>query len=169
MREIREKSYYDIIAGLSAFECSHKVTLSPEELKDLTNKTRENENNDDEEKNKSQKNASTKRPIVHSYLGNKINLKEANYDLSHCVMGGFLPKNQLESLSSKDFAYYFHKSLECEDALEVYDLLVGNEYRVLRTPEKKNVRKALLCKNCKSKFYGSTRMQQLEKHKCINK
>ncbi|CCH60207.1 hypothetical protein TBLA_0C04070 [Henningerozyma blattae CBS 6284] len=192
MKLVKNKSYYDIISGLAAFECSHKVTLSAEELKDLTSKSKEKNQSskDDSSKQKHQSKHHHKKnysqPILHGYLGGKVNLKDAQYDLSHSLLGGYVPKHQLESLSSTDFSYYFHKSLYCEDALDVYDLLVGNEYRQLRknistetNPNNSmdddadgakntnnNVRKAVICKKCTSKFVGNSRMRELENHSC---
>ncbi|EDO17619.1 hypothetical protein Kpol_1061p44 [Vanderwaltozyma polyspora DSM 70294] len=182
METVQKRNYYDVIAGLSAFEKSNDVTLSNEELRELTTindkdgddelQSNENEENlkNDEEKGKM---------VVHGYLGGKVDLSEASnatYDLSHTLLGGYVPKKQLESLSSIDFAHYFHKSLECENALEVYDLLVGNEYRHVQQQQYRsdsqnkdgNVRKVVICKNCKSRFTGPNRMKSLYKHNCNN-
>lgn len=196
MSSIKKKNYYDIIAGLSAFECSQEVILSPQDLLELV--TEDTEPNDEPESTVDDK--GKKRTTVHGYLGGKVDLNEASnasYDLSHTLLGGYVPKRQLESLSSIDFAHYFHKSLECEGALQVYDLLMGNDYRRLnlhingnssredttttttpppnsienesgdtRTNHNKVVRKAIICKKCGAKFVGSTRMKMLKKHSC---
>lgn len=196
MSAIKKKNYYDIIAGLSAFEYSHEVTLSPQDLLELV--TEDAEPNEEPESMFDDK--KKKRTTVHGYLGGKVDINEASnasYDLSHTLLGGYVPKRQLESLSSIDFAHYFHKSLECEGALQVYDLLMGNDYRRLnlhingnssregttttatppsnsieseagatRTNHHRVVRKAVICKKCGAKFVGSTRMKMLGKHIC---
>ncbi|CCF59884.1 hypothetical protein KAFR_0I01030 [Kazachstania africana CBS 2517] len=175
------KDYYDILAGLSAFERSHEVSFTLEELKELVKPKK------DDEKKKLQEGSkkSSKRITVHGYLGGKVDLTEAsnaNYDLSHTLLGGYVPKKQLESLSSIDFAHYFHKSLDCEDALKIYDLFIssynGNRINKMGSTglangslsrlstDGKPLRKVLVCKKCHSKFYGINRMKQLKKHDC---
>lgn len=127
MSIVKKRSYYDIIAGLSAFECSQDVSLNPHDLQELVTEGDES----DEQPEKVEEDVKRKRNTVHGYLGGKVDLNEAtnaSYDLSHTLLGGYVPKRQLESLSSIDFAHYFHKSLECENALQVYDLLVGSGY-----------------------------------------
>lgn len=198
-----KKTYYDIIAGLAAFEKSQAVSLTPEELLELTtisNNTKEEKKKEDHseteikpdnsigEKKVEDTEAEEDKPKIniHGYLGGKVDLSEAtnvNYDLGHTLLGGYVPKKQLESLSSLDFAHYFHKSLECEDALQIYDLFIptsnkmhmllntnGNDTSKITpdriTPEGKIIRKVIICKKCKSKFYGPTRLQQLKKHDC---
>lgn len=125
VRPAIKKDYYDIIAGLSAFEKSQDVILTKEELLELTTV-----NNDEGVKSKEsgEKDTSKKtRPILHAYLGGKVDMNEVNsakQDLSHTLLGGFVPQKQLESLSSIDFAEYFHKVLECEESLQIYDLFI---------------------------------------------
>lgn len=188
----KKRNYYDIIAGLAAFECSQEVTFNPLDLQELVKQPDEAKKpsstiDDDPRK---------KRTIVHGYLGGKVDLNEASnasYDLSHTLLGGYVPKRQLESLSSIDFAHYFHKLLECENALQVYELLVGTGYgripahingRVAAPVEAavtsaagaidgegaaappRSVRKVVVCKRCRTRFTGPRRMQELEKHAC---
>lgn len=179
----KRKSYYDVIGGLAAFECSQEVSLNPQELTELIKAEDDKQaqmipNNANEETRR-------KKVTVHGYLGGKVDLDEASnasYDLSHTLLGGYVPKRQLESLSSIDFAHYFHKSLECESALQVYDSFMANNFRrataVPMDPPQDNshngtpspaIRKSLLCKKCGSKFTGSHRMHRLRKHVCNNK
>lgn len=182
----KKRSYYDIIAGLAAFECSQEVTFNRHDLQELVKQPTESQsvtrNTEDETRRK--------RTIVHGYLGGKVDINEASnasYDLSHTLLGGYVPKRQLESLSSIDFAHYFHKSLECEDALQVYDLFVGTGYgRIpahingqvaapveaatardsrLESPAK-SVRKVVVCKRCGARAHGPRRVQELENHVC---
>lgn len=118
-----------MLAGLSAFESSQEVIFNQHDLQELV---KEDEEQQSKEQNKSTDEESRrKRTTVHGYLGGKVDLNEASnasYDLSHTLLGGYVPKRQLESLSSVDFAHYFHKSLECEDALQVYDVFVASGY-----------------------------------------
>lgn len=183
MSVVKKRSYYDVIAGLAAFECSQEVTFNPHDLQELVKQP------DESQKPFNDENSRKKRTIVHGYLGGKVDMNEASnasYDLSHTLLGGYVPKRQLESLSSIDFAHYFHKSLECENALQVYDLFVGTGYGRIpahingreaapvenatiaertSTPAK-SVRKVVVCKRCRSRFAGPRRMQELEKHAC---
>ena len=182
MEVVQKKNYYDVIAGLSAFEKSNDVTLTIEELKELTEVESDKEDKakklSKDEQHKEDENKV--RMNVHGYLGGRVDLSEApntTYDLSHALLGGFVPRRQLESLSSIDFAQYFHKSLECENALEVYDLLVGNEYRHVQQQQHRNeidnkdkvVRKVIVCKKCQARFMGPDRMKSLYKHNCNSK
>lgn len=108
-------SYYDVIGTLSSFECSQEVTFNQEELTELTKESTED---------KPQDKSNNERIKVHSYLGGKIDTKEAsqaNYDLGHTLLGGYVPQHQLECLSSIDFAHYFNRTLDCEDALKIYE------------------------------------------------
>ncbi|SCU87489.1 LAMI_0D06260g1_1 [Lachancea mirantina] len=127
--------YYDTIAGLSGFECSHKVRLSLKQLEELTSrdvkarKGRENVETleDLDKKDKKDK----KRPPVHGYLGKIDAAAAANVtnemilDTTHVLLGGHVPIAQLEALSSSDFALYFKKNLECEVAMASYDHFVN--------------------------------------------
>ncbi|CCE63554.1 hypothetical protein TPHA_0F00680 [Tetrapisispora phaffii CBS 4417] len=190
MEGTQKKNYYDVIAGLSAFEKSNEVTLSIQELEELTSTKKddtEKDNVDSITKKKIlQEDEKKSKMIVHGYLGGKVDLSHASnatYDLSHCLLGGFVPKPQLETLSSVDFANYFHRSLECENALEVYDFLVGNEYRHVQQQQLKQnqdsegyksknenaVRKVIVCKKCNSKFKGQNRLRMLYNHICNSK
>lgn len=141
-----KKDYYDIIAGLSAFEKSQDVVLTREELVELTSvddtkrvdeeKTdgKEETSKEEEEKREEveeveEKKAPVKRhrPSLHNFLGGKVDIQEvqtAQHNLSHTLLGAYVPKKQLESLSSLDFAQYFHKALECEESLQIYDLFI---------------------------------------------
>lgn len=132
MEDSGHSNYYDLISGLSAFECSHEVLLSAGELEQLVESSDEecckNGETTDDESSTIEK----KRLTVHGYLGGKVDLTEASnasYDLSHTLLGGYVPRRQLESLSSIDFAHYFHKSLECENALRNYDLVMEHRRR----------------------------------------
>ncbi|QLQ79801.1 hypothetical protein HG537_0C04500 [Torulaspora globosa] len=193
MNVTRKKGYYDVIAGLSAFECSQEVTFSREDLLELVKAEEEVA----KQNGKPEEDVRRKRTTVHGYLGGKVDLNEASnaiYDLSHTLLGGYVPKRQLESLSSVDFAHYFHKTLECEDALQIYEVFVGNGYgqiaaqlnsRMINTGDTspgtpasgsdnngtetvpaKVVRRVIVCRRCKSRFVGPRRKQELEKHEC---
>lgn len=132
-----KKNYYDIIAGLSAFDKSQDVVLSRTELEELTEEKEETQTDsmgnefkdeiDDNKEKGEQKSNRQRRPILHDYLGGKVDTQElqtVQHDLSHTLLGGYVPKKQLESLSSLDFAQYFHKALECEESLQIYDLFI---------------------------------------------
>lgn len=191
MNVTRKKGYYDVIAGLSAFECSQEVVFSREDLVELVKAEEELA----KQNGKPEEDVRRKRTTVHGYLGGKVDLNEASnasYDLSHTLLGGYVPKRQLESLSSIDFAHYFHKSLECEDALQIYEVFVGNGYNQIpaqlnsrmisntspgtpasgsdnngkETVPSKVVRRVIVCRRCKSRFVGPRRKQELEKHEC---
>ena len=132
MGATEKKNYYDIIAGLSAFESSQEVTLSSNELEELVKNTESTPETPKQVIQEDTEKIDKKRMTVHGYLGGKVDLTEAtnaSYDLSHTLLGGYVPKRQLESLSSIDFAHYFHKSLECENALQLYHLVMENRYR----------------------------------------
>lgn len=194
---VKRRDYYTIIGALSAFETSQEVTFTPEELVELTATTTDGEQEKVEGKEEEHE-TDGKRVPVHAYLGGKVDLKEAsnaNYDLSHTLLGGYVPAKQLESLSSIDFAHYFHKLLECDDALQVFDmflpansrmnLLLSSQSKTTAGPEKsmekkrkeldnfervlpdgKIVRKVIVCQRCKHKFRGPDRMKLLKKHAC---
>ncbi|CDH09323.1 related to Chromatin structure-remodeling complex protein RSC14 [Zygosaccharomyces bailii ISA1307] len=179
----KKKGYYDVIAGLAAFECSQDVSLTTQELDELVKA--EDDKQTQVIPNSANEETRKKKVTVHGYLGGKVDLDEASnasYDLSHTLLGGYVPKRQLESLSSIDFAHYFHKSLECESALQVYDSFMASNFRrapALPTdPVQDNlhsgtpspaVRKSLVCKKCGARFSGSHRMHRLRKHTCNNK
>ncbi|GCE99855.1 hypothetical protein ZYGM_003041 [Zygosaccharomyces mellis] len=185
----KRRTYYEVIAGLASFERSQDVSLSYPELQELVNAESYNKQ---AEKLPNTANEGTKRKkvTVHGYLGGKVDLDEASnasYDLSHTLLGGYVPKRQLESLSSIDFAHYFHKSLECEDALQIYDLFVANNFRRAtalppavthinnnsdnepHSSPGSTIKKSLICKKCGTKFSGSHRMHRLRKHSCNSK
>ncbi|KAK5782461.1 Ldb7p PWA37_000605 [Arxiozyma heterogenica] len=163
-KPVAKKNYYDIIAGLAAFEKSQDVVLTRQELVELTkdrsegidggrnmgakdkdemkdNNSNGSDSSDGGETN-SDKETGTKedvkgqnkqdskrlsRPNLHGYLGGKVDMEEikvAQHDLSHTLLGSYIPKRQLESLTSLDFAQYFHKALECEESLQIYDLFI---------------------------------------------
>lgn len=188
----KRKSYYEVIAGLASFERSQDVSLSHPELQELVKADYDNQQQAGKLPNNSNEDARRKKVTVHGYLGGKVDLDEASnasYDLSHTLLGGYVPRRQLESLSSIDFAHYFHKSLECEDALQIYDLFVANNFRratalpptvsrLNENPHNHNdtqqasvssIRKSLVCKKCGTKFSGSHRMHRLRKHNCNSK
>lgn len=135
-KEPVKKDYYDIIAGLSAFEKSQDVVLTKEELVELTtvdsiekDNDKETNSKDGNTKEEAEKKAPVKRhrPNLHTFLGGKVDIQEvqtAQHDLSHTLLGAYVPKKQLESLSSLDFAQYFHKALECEESFQIYDLFI---------------------------------------------
>ena len=115
MSTTETKNYYDVIGALSSFECSQEVTFNSEELTELTKQPKLDIQDDK---------ADNERIKVHSYLGGKIDTKEASqahYDLGHTLLGGYVPPHQLESLSSIDFAHYFNKTIDCEEALKIYE------------------------------------------------
>ncbi|SMN20968.1 similar to Saccharomyces cerevisiae YBL006C LDB7 Component of the RSC chromatin remodeling complex [Maudiozyma saulgeensis] len=114
MSTATKRDYYEVIGALSSFETSQEVVLSNDELVELTKPKIDTQ----------QKEASEERIPVHAYLGGKVNMKEAahaSYDLGHTLLGGYVPQRQLESLSSIDFAHYFDKTLDCDDALQIFD------------------------------------------------
>lgn len=161
-KPVAKKDYYDIIAGLSAFEKSQEVVLTRQELIELTKDrsegidggknvgTRDKDEIRDSDGNVSSSSSSSsnsssnnkdigakeqnnqdskrrRRPNLHGYLGGKVDMEEikiAQHDLSHTLLGSYIPKRQLESLTSLDFAQYFHKALECEESLQIYDLFI---------------------------------------------
>ncbi|CAB4255092.1 similar to Saccharomyces cerevisiae YBL006C LDB7 Component of the RSC chromatin remodeling complex [Maudiozyma barnettii] len=119
MSTITKRDYYEVIGALSSFETSQEVVLSHEELKQLT------EQKDSTEQKKTL--GDKERIPVHTYLGSKVDMKEAahaSYDLSHTILGGYVPQRQLESLSSVDFAHYFNRTLDCDEALQIYDIFL---------------------------------------------
>ncbi|SCW01012.1 LAFE_0D03136g1_1 [Lachancea fermentati] len=190
--------YYDTIAGLSALECSQKVSLTEKQLEELVAvdaEERQKRDNIDESLQVKDK----KRIPIHGYLG-KIDTTaaaNANHDLKHTLLGGHVPRAQLEILSSTDFAHYFHKVLDCEKALEVYDHFINqNQSRggthgtptppasvtpstpipfgdvqiqdMHRKPkESDGVKKVILCKRCKARFSGPRRFTNMKKHMCM--
>lgn len=194
----KRRTYYEVIAGLASFEHSQDVSLSTSELQDLI-KAENQKKEIESQPNTVSEEPKKKKVTVHGYLGGKVDLDEASnasYDLSHTLLGGYVPRKQLESLSSVDFAHYFHKSLECEDALQIYDLFVANNFRratalpatVSHINSNNNnnghitsnhgesqsspaptIRKSLICKKCGTKFSGSHRMHRLRKHNCNSK
>lgn len=117
--------YYDTIAGLSALECSHKVHLSHGQLQELCTKDINARNNTDnlnevtDEKDKKEK----RRAPVHGYLSkNEANMAaDSGYELQHTLLGGHVPRATLEALSSTDFAHYFHKVVDFNKAIQVYN------------------------------------------------
>ncbi|CCK69403.1 Ldb7p KNAG_0C02920 [Huiozyma naganishii CBS 8797] len=191
------RSYYDIISALSAVEKSQDVVFTPEELVELTAPLEQGRSNDPQSDTKKD---GKPRINVHGYMGDvKVNPVEASkveYDLSHTLLGGYVPRKQLESLSSVDFAHYFHKALECENTLQIYDMFVPQKsamHQVLagrldhdttqqnqqqqqqqqqRTTYQRVdaagriVKKVLVCKRCSSKFQGPHRWKQLKQHVC---
>ncbi|CCC66908.1 hypothetical protein NCAS_0A03500 [Naumovozyma castellii] len=159
-----KKNYYEVIAGLAELERSQDITFTKEELYQLTKPVP-----------LKKAEAKSKRHIVHAYLGGNIDIKDTTeYDLSHTLLGTHVPQKQLEMLSSIDFAQLFHKTLECENALQINDMFFDG---LTPSPRKsdpqdskeattKGVRKVVVCKRCQSRFKGPLRMKQLEKHTC---
>lgn len=145
----KSKSYYDIIGALSTFEVSQEVTLTNKELEQLTkeggNDAEDNESEEEEEEE--QESDDDVRAPVHSYLGGRVNVKEAalaSYDLGHTLLGGYVPQHQLESLSSVDFAHYFKRTLESKEALQVFDTFLPATSRTYMLPSTQAERDAKL-------------------------
>lgn len=114
----KKLSYYDVIAALSTLECSQDVIFTPDELKQLTKQTKTQSLGQRTSFKRSKSN-------IHGYLGGKLNVNEVSImdcDLSHTLMGGYVPQTQLETLCSTNFADLFHKQLNCSDLLQVHDI-----------------------------------------------
>ncbi|SCV00536.1 LANO_0F07360g1_1 [Lachancea nothofagi CBS 11611] len=121
--------YYDTIAGLSALECSHKVHLSQEQLQELCESDREARDARDETNSQSDENErrEKRRAPVHGYLS-KIDTSialDTSSELQHTLLGGHVPRGQLEALSSTDFANYFHKLIDFEKATQAFNLFAN--------------------------------------------
>ncbi|SCU93769.1 LADA_0G04808g1_1 [Lachancea dasiensis] len=118
--------YYDTISGLSALECSHKVHLSVEQLQQLCTldkKARKIQDGVDDNGDENERRI-RKRAPVHGYLSKidaTIKLDLSN-ELQHTLLGGHVPRSQLEALSSTDFANYFHKMVDFEKATQTFDM-----------------------------------------------
>ncbi|AET41080.1 Ldb7p Ecym_7234 [Eremothecium cymbalariae DBVPG len=130
MSEIR--SYYNVISDLSCFESSDKVSFTEEQLLELTQQEYDNRETRDDLSKSGLHFDPIKRIPMHSYLG-PLTARDAEeaakhlgfYNLKHTLLGGYVPRNQLESLSSTDFAHYLHKILECEGPLDSYSKYVN--------------------------------------------
>ncbi|CEP60481.1 Ldb7p LALA0_S01e11892g [Lachancea lanzarotensis] len=126
----RNLGYYDIIAGLSALECSHKTRLSQEQLQALcridqqAKKTRDQTS--DEQLDESHRRERRRVP-VHGYLSKvdaTLKLENAG-DLQHTLLGGHVPRSQLEALSSTNFASYFQKLIDFDKTAEAFSIFVN--------------------------------------------
>ncbi|AAS54402.1 AGL088Cp [Eremothecium gossypii ATCC 10895] len=124
------RSYYSVISDLSCFEASDKVSFTREQLMELTQQEVDaREMRDNLERSEWE---TRKRLPMHSYLG-QLAARDAEeaakhpgyYTLQHTLLGGYVPRHQLESLSSTDFAHYLHKVLECEGPLDSYGKYVN--------------------------------------------
>ncbi|CAR23382.1 LDB7-like protein [Lachancea thermotolerans] len=129
--------YYDTISGLSALECSHKVTLSQGQLLELCTKDsnaredRDNTKGTTEEKDRKDK----RRTPVHGYLSKtdpNITLS-STYELNHTLLGGHVPRATLEALSSTDFAQYFQKVIDFEKALQTHNYFAAQNVNTVPT------------------------------------
>ncbi|SCU84556.1 LAFA_0D10616g1_1 [Lachancea sp. 'fantastica'] len=122
--------YYDIISGLSALECSHRTCLSPEQLQAFcridqqAKKTRDQTIDEQDESHRRER----RRIPVHGYLSKAdagLKLENGN-DLQHTLLGGHVPRSQLEALSSTDFARYFQKLIDFEKTTEAFNVFVNS-------------------------------------------
>lgn len=112
-------SYYDVIGALSTLECSQDVIFTPDELEQLTAHTKTGSQPQPTGFKRSKHN-------IHGYLGAKLNSSDVSHvadcDLSHTLMGGYVPPTQLETLCGTNFADLFHRQLDCSELLQVYDI-----------------------------------------------
>ena len=206
MPEVKH-DYYSVLAGLSAFEASQNVSFTEQELEEFSRqqnqvslKEKEGEDGTDRDDNvketKSNANNSTsakRMPPVHGYLGGRVDIKEAaraNYDLSHTLLGGYVPKRQLEQLVSLDFAHFFNKNLECKSAIQVCSTFTGlanppvNSNTSTDSPEELRIQqeasevtlpdgrikyRVLECVKCHQRFRGPDRLKLLKQHSCQEK
>lgn len=143
------RGYYDILGALSTFEVSQEVSLTHEELTQLAQEAQKESEGGDVQGKKTDGNSESgdadandkddddERTPVHSYLGGRVKVKEAalaSYDLGHTLLGGYVPQHQLESLSSIDFANYFRRTLENEDAVQIFDTFLPASSRTYMLP-----------------------------------
>lgn len=196
MPEVKH-DYYSVLAGLSAFEASQNVSFTEQELEEFSHQQKQvpsgEELGEDGNETKSNTNnfTSAKRmPPVHGYLGGRVDIKEAaraNYDLSHTLLGGYVPKRQLEQLVSLDFAHFFNKNLECKSAIQVCSTFAGpanspvnantntgspEELRIqqeapeVTLPDGRIKHRVLECVKCHQRFRGPDRLRLLKQHSC---
>lgn len=188
----RKLDYYDVIRGLASLDRSHQVSFNKGELRELVKNRIENMEPAVTDLYRNNKN----RINIHGYLGGKVDMKqitEMTYDLDHNLLGGFVPRQQLETLSSADFARYFHKKIECGNSLRTYDTFLSDvhfglmakpkkiemnetaenkdtaenkETKPVTTPTSAHIRKVVVCKRCNSRFVGPSRMKSLRRHNC---
>lgn len=183
--------YYDTISNLSALEASDKVSFPPEQLAVLVrNDEQVRKERDMIRTDEVEGTAGKKLEPVHGYLG-KVNVNSGSttgYELKHTLLGGHVPRQQLETLSSTDFAHFFYKVLQCEDALKVYAKYVNVNARstLATTPpisatvqvqelpvrkrqsgSKDGVKKVILCKKCKARFSGPRKHTNMKSHMCM--
>ncbi|KAL3231690.1 Chromatin structure-remodeling complex protein RSC14 [Nakaseomyces bracarensis] len=209
----KKLDYYGALAGLASLDRSHQVNFSDGELVELVKNRRENLEPQSEDLYRNNKN----RINIHGSLGGKVDMKEITemtYDLDHNLLGGYVPRQQLETLSSADFARYFHKKIECGNSLRAYDtFLADTHFGLMAKPQKKSseaqpnnatatdsaatvatttatttttptntsestvaakvatptsshVRKVVVCKRCRARFIGPSRMKSLRRHNC---
>ncbi|CAI4037238.1 hypothetical protein SMKI_02G1060 [Saccharomyces mikatae IFO 1815] len=173
--------YYEVIAGLSALEKSPQVVFSAAELQQLTQQSADTNKNTKGSENSKMRISRPKRVAVHGYLGGKVSLADAaqvEYEVGHSLLGSYVPRQQLEALSSVDFAHHFHRTLECKTALETHDVFLAGAGQLSlpfqshiespREDELKRKRKVLICKRCQSRFIGTHRRSQLREHACVD-
>lgn len=196
--------YYSVIGGLGSLDRSHSVVLGPQELRELVKNTEENRSDtalpDLYRNNKERVN-------IHGYLGGRVDMKEVSemtYDLNHTLLGGYVPRQQLETLCSTDFARYMHRKVDCGDAMQVYDTFLADNHlglaqrprihtQTTQSPQAQaqaqaqgqgqgiaqpmqdkippvqhdtHVRKVVVCKRCRARFLGPSRMKSLRRHNC---
>lgn len=189
----KKLDYYAAISGLASLDRSHQVHFSKGELRELVKNRLENMAPTATDLYRNNKN----RINIHGYLGGKVNMKEITeltYDLDHNLLGGYVPRQQLETLSSADFARYFHKKIECGTTMRTYDTFLTDshfglmakprrtepatttsgatnidqkvEKKPITTPASAHIRKVIVCKRCNSRFAGPSRMKSLRRHIC---
>ncbi|EJT41661.1 LDB7-like protein [Saccharomyces kudriavzevii IFO 1802] len=173
--------YYAVLAGLSALEKSPQVVFTAAELQQLTQQcSSANESARDREISEG-KVSKPKRVAVHGYLGGKVSLADAaqvEYEVGHSLLGSYVPRQQLEALSSVDFAHHFHRTLECKAALETHDVFLAGAGQLslpfqshIDSPKDndlKRKRKVMICKRCQSRFSGPQRRSQIKEHVCVD-
>ncbi|AJP83146.1 BAH_G0001910.mRNA.1.CDS.1 [Saccharomyces cerevisiae] len=173
--------YYDVLAGLSALEKSSQVVFSATELQQLTQQSHATDKGIEGSENSKAKVSKPKRVAVHGYLGGKVSLADAaqvEYEVGHSLLGSYVPRQQLEALSSVDFSHHFHRTLECKAALETHDVFLAGAGQLSlpfqshiespRNSEAKRKRKVIICKRCQSRFIGPHRRSQLREHACVD-
>ncbi|KOH00838.1 Ldb7p [Saccharomyces eubayanus] len=171
--------YYDVLAGLAALEKSPQVVFTAAELQQLTQRSSADDDSAKKRENTSGKVSKPKRVGMHGYLGGKVSLADAaqvEYEVGHSLLGSYVPKQQLEALSSVDFAHHFHRTLECKTALETHDVFLAGAGQLslpFQSPmdspsdsDLKRKRKVMICKRCQLRFVGPHRRSRLREHAC---
>lgn len=185
------RSYYEVIGDLAAFELSQSVSFTKEQLIELIQQEQAFRLDRDD---LNQCDFSNKKKIpIHSYLGT-LSSKDAEeaskhldaYNLKHTLLGGYVPREQLESLSGSDFAYYLHKVLECSGSIDTYGKYVNpgkihisndssasspvdqiSRLNMTGSFREPHTKKVVLCKLCKARFSGPRRFTELSHHRCM--